>query len=163
MEGLTLLANDEKETSNYQYVVLEIDDSKCILTRDQLIQVLYAENVLARRYFYPGCHRAEPYRTLYPDAHLHLPQTERVANRVITLPTGQVITPETIGVICDIIRTALKHAWSETSYQLRALRDDPELFHKVEHLEGRHATIAELELAHDPTYVRSVGARFARQ
>jgi len=38
----------------------------------------------------------------------------------------------------------------------RALRDDPELFHMVEHLEGRHATIAELELAHDPTYVRSV-------
>ena len=38
----------------------------------------------------------------------------------------------------------------------RALRDDPELFHKVEHLEGRHATIEELELAHDPTYVRSV-------
>jgi len=38
----------------------------------------------------------------------------------------------------------------------RALRDDPELFHNVEHLEGRHATIAELELAHDPTYVRSV-------
>jgi len=38
----------------------------------------------------------------------------------------------------------------------RALRDDPELFHKVEHLEGRHATIADLELAHDPTYVRSV-------
>ena len=38
----------------------------------------------------------------------------------------------------------------------RALRDDPELFHKVEHLEGRHATIAELELAHDPTYVGSV-------
>jgi acetoin utilization deacetylase AcuC-like enzyme len=36
------------------------------------------------------------------------------------------------------------------------LRDDPELFHKVEHLEGRHATIADLELAHDPTYVRSV-------
>jgi acetoin utilization deacetylase AcuC-like enzyme len=38
----------------------------------------------------------------------------------------------------------------------RALREDPELFHNVEHLEGRHATIEELELAHDPTYVRSV-------
>jgi acetoin utilization deacetylase AcuC-like enzyme len=38
----------------------------------------------------------------------------------------------------------------------RALRDDPELFHKIEHLEGRHATIEELELAHDPAYVRSV-------
>jgi acetoin utilization deacetylase AcuC-like enzyme len=38
----------------------------------------------------------------------------------------------------------------------RALREDPELFHTVEHLEGRHATIEELELAHDPAYVASV-------
>jgi acetoin utilization deacetylase AcuC-like enzyme len=38
----------------------------------------------------------------------------------------------------------------------RALRDDPELFHRVDHLEGRHATIAELELAHDPLYVRTL-------
>ncbi len=38
----------------------------------------------------------------------------------------------------------------------RALRDDPELFHSIEHLEGRHATIEEIELAHDPAYVRSV-------
>ena len=38
----------------------------------------------------------------------------------------------------------------------RALREDPEFFHSVDHLEGRHATIEELELAHDPSYVRSV-------
>jgi acetoin utilization deacetylase AcuC-like enzyme len=38
----------------------------------------------------------------------------------------------------------------------RALREDPELFHRIEHLEGRHATIEELELVHDPTYIRSV-------
>src|SRR5688572_2648969 len=38
----------------------------------------------------------------------------------------------------------------------RALREDPGLFHTVDHLEGRHATIEELELAHDPDYVRSV-------
>ncbi|HUQ99097.1 MAG TPA: histone deacetylase [Gemmatimonadaceae bacterium] len=38
----------------------------------------------------------------------------------------------------------------------RALREDPELFHKVDHLEGRHATIEELELAHDPLYVRTL-------
>ena len=38
----------------------------------------------------------------------------------------------------------------------RALREDLELFHEVEHLEGRHATIEELELAHDPAYVASV-------
>src|ERR1700680_1759041 len=38
----------------------------------------------------------------------------------------------------------------------RALREVPELFHAIEHFEGRHATIEELELAHDPSYVRSV-------
>jgi acetoin utilization deacetylase AcuC-like enzyme len=38
----------------------------------------------------------------------------------------------------------------------RALRLDPEFFHKVEHLEGRHASAEELELAHDPDYIRAV-------
>src|SRR5688572_18080428 len=38
----------------------------------------------------------------------------------------------------------------------RALREDPGLFHTVDHLEGRHATIEELALAHDPAYIRSV-------
>jgi acetoin utilization deacetylase AcuC-like enzyme len=38
----------------------------------------------------------------------------------------------------------------------RALREGPELFHTVDHLEGRHATIEEIELAHDRAYVASI-------
>jgi acetoin utilization deacetylase AcuC-like enzyme len=38
----------------------------------------------------------------------------------------------------------------------RALRNDPELFGSVEHLEGRHATPDELALVHDPTYVATI-------
>lgn len=38
----------------------------------------------------------------------------------------------------------------------RALREEPDLFHRIEHLEGRHATIEELELAHDPAHVAAV-------
>jgi len=38
----------------------------------------------------------------------------------------------------------------------RALRLDPEFFHTVDHLEGRHATIEELEIVHDPAYIRSI-------
>lgn len=38
----------------------------------------------------------------------------------------------------------------------RALREDPDLFHSIEHLEGRHATIDEIALAHDPAYIASV-------
>jgi acetoin utilization deacetylase AcuC-like enzyme len=40
----------------------------------------------------------------------------------------------------------------------RALREDPELFHRLEHVEGRHATAEELALAHDPRYVEQVRA-----
>jgi acetoin utilization deacetylase AcuC-like enzyme len=38
----------------------------------------------------------------------------------------------------------------------RALRDNPDLFHLLLHVEGRHASEAELLLAHDPSYVRLV-------
>jgi acetoin utilization deacetylase AcuC-like enzyme len=38
----------------------------------------------------------------------------------------------------------------------RALREDPDLFHAMQHLEGRHATAGELALAHEPAYVDRV-------
>jgi acetoin utilization deacetylase AcuC-like enzyme len=40
----------------------------------------------------------------------------------------------------------------------RALRDDMELFHLLDHCEARHATAEELALAHDPAYVARVQA-----
>jgi len=109
LEGISVLTFNEGERSNYQYVVLEIDEQKTGLTRDHLMQILHAENVLARRYFYPGCHNMEPYKSLYPDADRLLPQTERLATRVLTLPTGQAINAEMIDVICTIFRTALEN------------------------------------------------------
>ena len=38
----------------------------------------------------------------------------------------------------------------------RALRDDPDLFALIEHVEGRHATVDELSLAHDPAYIAAL-------
>lgn len=43
----------------------------------------------------------------------------------------------------------------------RALGKAPELFHLVEHREGRHATVEEIALAHDESYVRSIEAMSA--
>jgi dTDP-4-amino-4,6-dideoxygalactose transaminase len=110
LPGISLVEYDPSERNNYHYVVVEVDPERAPLNRDELLAVLHKENVLARRYFWPGCHRMEPYKSLYPNAHLFLPQTERLAARVITLPTGQAITPEMIRVICDIIRAALENA-----------------------------------------------------
>jgi dTDP-4-amino-4,6-dideoxygalactose transaminase len=108
--GVTLLAHDRHERHNYQYVVMEVDSALASLTRDQLLKVLWAENVLARRYFYPGCHRMEPYRSRPPRAQRRLPETERVSDRVLTLPTGTSVGPEDIALIARIIRLAVGHA-----------------------------------------------------
>ena len=74
--------------------------------RNRLVDILKAENVLARRYFYPGCHRMEPYRTLYPNAGELLPETERLAERVMILPTGTAVGGDEIATICELIRFA---------------------------------------------------------
>jgi len=104
--GLRLISFDENEKYNYQYVVAEIDE-QAGLSRDELVQVLHAENVIARRYFYPGCHRMEPYRSRYPDAGLKLPQTELLTQRVMTLPTGTAVGPAEVSQICELIRRSL--------------------------------------------------------
>lgn len=107
--GVRLLPYDSSEKYNYQYIVLELDENVAGITRDQLVQILWAENVIARRYFYPGCHRMEPYFTDYPDAGLLLPITEKVADRVITLPTGTAVSEDQIATICQIIKIAVSH------------------------------------------------------
>jgi dTDP-4-amino-4,6-dideoxygalactose transaminase len=108
--GVRLLTYDRDESRNYQYVVLEIDEKISGLNRDELLSVLHPERVLARRYFYPGCHRMEPYRSYFPHAGLLLPTTEKVCRCVLSLPTGQAVGPGEIEIICAIVRLALSHA-----------------------------------------------------
>lgn len=103
--GLRLLGYDAAEQNNYQYVVVEVDRDAGA-TRDELIAALTAENVLARRYFWPGCHRMQPYRDLFPWADAHLPNTNAVAARAMVLPTGAATSPQDINQICDVIRVA---------------------------------------------------------
>ena len=107
--GIAILEVDDAEESNYQYVVALVGDT-CPLSRDDVLSQLRVNNVLARRYFWPGCHHMEPYRTLYPNASDHLPQTERIAAQVIVLPTGTAVDEAAIGVIADIVRSAVHAA-----------------------------------------------------
>lgn len=102
--GISVIQYDSNERCNYQYVVLEIDPAVCLRSRDEIVDALHANNVLARKYFWPGCHRMEPYRSLQPNASLLLPETERIAARIIVLPTGQTVDEMTVQSVCDLIR-----------------------------------------------------------
>ena len=75
----------DDEEHNHHYVVLTVDEDRMGLGRDQLVEILHSENVLARRYFHPGIHRMPPY------AHLgapELPVTEQLCDTVLVLPQG---------------------------------------------------------------------------
>jgi dTDP-4-amino-4,6-dideoxygalactose transaminase len=108
--GISVVPYDKRETNNYQYVVFEVDEAEAGLSRDELQAALHAENVLSRRYFYPGCHRMEPYRSHFPHAHLLLPQTERLIGRVLQVPTGTNVLEDDVRAIGGIVRRAVSAA-----------------------------------------------------
>jgi dTDP-4-amino-4,6-dideoxygalactose transaminase len=108
LAGVTVVHYDPRERNNYQYVVVEIDRVTAGLSRDELYEVLWAEQVRARRYFYPGCHMLEPFKTRYPQYAGALPATEQLTGRVLCLPTGESVSLADVEVIASIIRTALR-------------------------------------------------------
>jgi dTDP-4-amino-4,6-dideoxygalactose transaminase len=110
LPGISMILYNEDEKCNFQFIALEVDPHISGIQRDELIKTYHAENVLVRRYFWPGCHRMEPYLTEFPDAGLMLPKTEQVAERIMVLPTGTAVSEKDIELICDILRTALANA-----------------------------------------------------
>lgn len=104
LPGVQIIQYDPKEKNNYQYIILEIDSQVTGINRDQLVAILHSENVLARRYFYPGCHQMEPYRSYYPNSSLVLPETEKLVWKVMSLPNGNAVGSKEIKKICEIVR-----------------------------------------------------------
>ena len=111
LPGIRFFPYGSRDRSNYQYMVALVGEGAA-LTRDELVEVLHAENVMARRYFYPGVHRMEPYRSVAPDAYRSLPHTEQVCREVLVLPTGPSVTGNHIARICAVLRAALANASS---------------------------------------------------
>jgi dTDP-4-amino-4,6-dideoxygalactose transaminase len=109
LPGVQLMSFDETERRNYQYIVLEIDAGEAGIERDHLLTILHAENVRARRYFYPGCHRMEPYRSYFPNAGMLLPETERLTGRTLSLPTGTSMDQDRIHRLCALLRFLIEH------------------------------------------------------
>jgi dTDP-4-amino-4,6-dideoxygalactose transaminase len=109
LPGVTLLDLPDDEVSNYQYVVLEIDEAQSGVSRDHLAKILWAENVRARRYFAPGCHRMEPYVSLFPHAGLLLPETERMVQRTLLMPTGTAVGEAEIAAVCQVMRWVVEN------------------------------------------------------
>jgi len=102
IHGISLLSFDPDENNNNHYAIIEVDE-RFPVSRDDIVAALHAENILVRKYFWPGCHKMQPYRDLFPHAGLLLPCTRAVADRVIVLPNGNSLPEGAIGTIATVI------------------------------------------------------------
>ncbi|MGH8148098.1 MAG: DegT/DnrJ/EryC1/StrS family aminotransferase [Rhodanobacteraceae bacterium] len=101
--GISVLDYDPAERNSHHYVVIEVDE-RCATPRDQIVDALHAENVLARKYFWPGCHRMQPYHDLFPHAGLMLKRTRELADKVIVLPNGTSLPNGATTLISDLLK-----------------------------------------------------------
>lgn len=119
--GVRVLSYEEVEEPNYQYVVVELDESFPV-DRDLVVSALQAENILARRYFWPGCHAMQPYCDDDPNAAATLPFTTSVAGRVVVLPTGTSLPDDAVAVTAAVFRVLAKESRKAPRPGLQASR-----------------------------------------
>lgn len=110
LPGFKFISVKSDEKSNYQYVVAEVDHEAFGISRDELVYILKAENILCRKYFAPGLHRCPPYNEQYPHFLNSLPNTDILCSKVIQFPSGQLITMEDIHTISTLVIYIHEHA-----------------------------------------------------
>lgn len=99
--GLSVVEPANTDRSNYQYAVVEVEADAFGLSRDALLKVLHAEQVIARRYFHPGVHRTVPYNR-DPDR-WQLPVTDYLCGRLLQLPIGALVSTDDAAEIAELL------------------------------------------------------------
>ncbi|MDD5156199.1 MAG: DegT/DnrJ/EryC1/StrS family aminotransferase [Candidatus Omnitrophica bacterium] len=95
---------------NNQYMTVEVLPEEFGLTRDQLHAALKKQNVITRKYFYPPAHRYECYSSSGFARSAELPDTDKVAERILCLPIYATLDMKDVKKICGLIRSIQKNA-----------------------------------------------------
>lgn len=118
--GISVLDYTSRRRPNFQYVVCFVSEESFGLNRDELYEALWRDNIRARRYFYPGCHRFPPYQKCKRG---DLTTTETISETVLCLPTGEAVDETDIRKICGLIGTI--HDQANTVRKSLDKRSDP--------------------------------------
>lgn len=102
--GIRLCDDQPGVKPNYAYFPVVFDGYP--FTRDEIYELLKADNIVARKYFYPLTNSFECYQDLPTAGARKTPVAQYIADRVLTLPLYADLEKETIDRICDIILSA---------------------------------------------------------
>lgn len=106
LKGVTFFETGPDVNNNGQYVVTFINADDFGLSRDQLWAYLWSKGVETRRYFYPGAHMCEPYRSHTPWFKSLLSVTNKTCSSVLCLPSYFDLGDEDIESVSSLIREA---------------------------------------------------------
>ena len=98
--GIRLRKSQEGVSSNYAYYPVFFDGYK--YNRNEVYEKLAAENIIARKYFYPATNAFECYTAQGYDP-AETPVAKHMSETVLTLPMFAGLTVEDVDRICDII------------------------------------------------------------
>ncbi|MBQ0054852.1 MAG: DegT/DnrJ/EryC1/StrS family aminotransferase [Synergistaceae bacterium] len=101
VDGIRLCKPQDGVQPNYAYFPAVFDGYK--YTRDEIFDKLAAEDIVARKYFYPLTNAFECYAELPTAGAEKTPVAAHVADRVLTLPLYADLPLEIVDKICDII------------------------------------------------------------
>jgi dTDP-4-amino-4,6-dideoxygalactose transaminase len=106
--GIRVITYLEKESSSYQYFVIEIDENRYGRSRDWLHEEFKKFNVFTRRYFYPLCSDFHWYKHNESAKPENLPQAQKSVSKVLSMPFYGELELEIVEKICRIIRISHK-------------------------------------------------------
>lgn len=105
LEGIRLLEFDQAFPTSYKNIVAELLDD-WPLSRDLTVSILNAENILARAYYSPPLHKKQ---MAYSHIPTELPVTERLSEKFLLLPCGDLVTAEDILEVIELLKLINKN------------------------------------------------------
>ena len=106
--GLEVRVPSGVSESNYQNLICLVDEATLGVRRDDLWQILRAENLLAGRGFYPALHQASPAAWASPAN--GLPHTEGYCARTIEFPMNHALAEADLAKTIDLLGSIQQNA-----------------------------------------------------
>ncbi len=99
--GIKLCLPQKDVCPNYAYFPVVFDGYK--YTREEVFEKLKAENIVARKYFYPLTNSFECYKDMPTACEDKTPVAKHIAESILTLPLYADLSREDVDRICDIV------------------------------------------------------------
>ena len=103
--GISLVKYSNSEKRGFKNILAKLGPD-WPLSRQSTLDILHAENMLARTYYNPPLHAKE---TSYPSIRRNYPVADSLTEQFLLLPTGEFVSPEDIKLITGLLHFIYIH------------------------------------------------------